>query len=121
MDNLLSSYVPILIFLLLAVVIAIFLFVLGFLVSPFSPNAAKNSSYECGFPAVSDARGAFDIRFYLVAISFIVFDVETVLLFPWAVSIRFLSLMGVFSMLLFLMILIVAFAYEWSQGALNWE
>ena len=121
MDNLLSSYVPILIFLLLAVVIAIFLFVLGFLVSPFSPNAAKNSSYECGFPAVSDARGAFDIRFYLVAISFIVFDVETALLFPWAVSFRRLSVEGVAAMLLFLVILTIGFVYEWSSGTLDWE
>ena len=116
-----SSYVPILIFFLFALMIVLSLFVLGFFVSPFSPNDAKRSPYECGFPAVSSARGPFDVRFYLVAILFIVFDVETVVLFPWAVSFRVLNVAGVCSMLLFLLILIVAFVYEWRQGALDWE
>lgn len=116
-----SSYVPILIFFLFALMIALFLFVLGFFVSPFCPNDAKCSPYECGFPAVSNARGPFDVRFYLVAILFIVFDVETIVLFPWAMSFRVFGVSGVLSMLLFLLILMVAFVYEWRQGALDWE
>ena len=115
-----STYLPILIFFLLALLIVLFLFVLGFFVSPSFPNDAKRSPYECGFPAVSSARGPFDIRFYLVAILFIVFDVETIVLFPWAVSFRVFNVAGVLSMLLFLLILIVAFIYEWRQGALDW-
>lgn len=116
-----SSYVPVLIFFLIALLLAIFLFLLGLLVSPSAPSRAKESPYECGFPALSEARGPFDVRFYLMAILFIVFDVETAVLFPWAVSFRQLDSWGASSMLIFLAIVIVAFVYEWRHGALEWE
>ena len=101
--------------------LALMLFVLGFLVSPFQPSDAKNAPYECGFPAVESTRKPFDVRFYLIALLFIVFDVETALLFPWAVSFRRLSVEGVAAMLLFLVILTIGFVYEWSSGTLDWE
>lgn len=116
-----SAYIPVLIFLLVAILLAIFLFVLGVLVAPSAPNKAKVAPYECGFPAMDTVRKPFDVRFYLVAILFIVFDIETALLFPWAVTFRQLSWFGVMSMLLFLTILSVVFVYEWLAGALDWE
>ena len=97
------------------------MFLLGMLVSPFRPSTAKAAPYECGFPAVGATRKPFDIRFYLIAILFIVFDVETVLLFPWAVSFRTLTLWGVASMWVFLALLTAGFVYEWRSGALDWE
>ena len=116
-----STYIPVLIFLLIAMLLAIFLFVLGVFVSPSAPSKAKRAPYECGFPAMDTVRKPFDVRFYLVAILFIVFDIETALLFPWAVSFKQLSWLGVMSMLLFLALLTVVFVYEWFAGALEWE
>ena len=103
--NTMSTYIPVMIFLIVAVLIAIFLFVLGMLVSPSMPSKAKRAPYECGFPAMDTVRKPFDVRFYLVAILFIIFDIETALLFPWAVTLKQLSWWGVMSMLLFLLIL----------------
>lgn len=100
---------------------AIGLFVLGLLVAPNKPNAAKQAPYECGFPAMETARKPFDVRFYLVAIMFIVFDIETAILFPWAVTFRKLGWLGVSAMLLFLFVLTIVFVYEWLAGALEWE
>ena len=95
--------------------------VLGKLVSPHKPDSAKNSPYECGFEAFEDARMKFDVRYYLVAILFILFDLEIAFLFPWAVVIREIGLFGYVSMMVFLGILIVGFIYEWMKGALEWE
>ena len=117
----LLGYLPVLLFFLIAVILALFLFVLGLLVSPYQPSQAKNAPYECGFPAEDAERKPFDVRFYLIAILFIVFDVETALLFPWATSFRQLSYWGVLSMLFFLAVLTVAFVYEWCSGSLEWE
>lgn len=115
------SYLPVLVSLLIALCIASFLLALGFLVSPHKPNRRKSVPYECGFPALSDARIPFDVRFYLVAMVFIVFDIETTLLFPWAVSFRGLSGYAHGVVLLFVTLLVLAFVYEWSRGALDWE
>jgi NADH-quinone oxidoreductase subunit A len=105
----------------MSVVASIFLYVLAALASPYRPNVAKRAPYECGFPAVESARHPFNIRFYLVAILFIVFDIETALLFPWAACFRQLGWYGIICMLLFLALLAVAFVYEWRAGALDWE
>lgn len=112
---------PIFVFFLMASVFVIFLYVLGAFVSPSKPNAAKEAPYECGFPSMGSARRPFDARYYLIAILFIIFDIETALLFPWAVSLRKLSWVGVLSMLMFLSVLGVVYAYEWLSGALEWE
>jgi len=105
----------------MACVFVILLYVIGAFVSPFKPTAAKILPYECGFPSMGSARRPFDARYYLIAILFIVFDIETALLFPWAVSLRRLTWLGVGSMLLFLLILGIVYAYEWLSGALEWE
>src|SRR5262249_28105508 len=94
---------------------------LGFIIGPRRPDAAKNSAYECGFEAFADARLPFDVRFYLVAILFIIFDLETAFLFPWAISLRTIGHFGFYAMLIFLAILVVGFIYEWKKGALEWE
>ncbi len=94
---------------------------MGLILSPFKPSQAKNSPYECGFEAFEDARMKFDVRYYLVAILFILFDLEITFLFPWAVVINEIGLFGYFAMMLFLGILIVGFIYEWKKGALDWE
>jgi NADH-quinone oxidoreductase subunit A len=101
--------------------LSILLVLLSFLRGPRRPDREKLSSYECGFEAFSDARLKFDVRFYLVAILFIIFDLEIAFLFPWAVSLKDIGLFGFFSMLLFLIILTVGFIYEWRKGALEWE
>lgn len=116
-----SPYVPAAIFLLISVVVAIFLLCLGTFLGGSKPSEAKQSSYECGFPPISSARMPFDIRFYLVAILFIVFDLETAFLFPWAVVFRAIGMYGFLSMLAFLSILVIGFVYEWQKGALEWE
>tara|TARA_A200000113_G_C8791141_1_gene330926 strand:+ start:612 stop:980 length:369 start_codon:yes stop_codon:yes gene_type:complete len=115
------DYLSILIFLIFSLCFVLVLFLLGMVASPFRPNDAKTAPYECGFPAVETTRKPFDIRFYLIAILFIVFDVETALLFPWAMSFRQLTLWGVASMWLFLALLTIGYLYEWFSGALNWE
>lgn len=117
----LVDYFNILVFVALAFGISIFLVVLSFLRGPRKPDAQKLSPYECGFEAFSNARMKFDVRFYLVAILFIIFDLEIAFLFPWAVSLKDIGLFGFFSMLLFLVLLTVGFIYEWRKGALEWE
>jgi len=121
MDELLLSYLPVLIFIALAAVIGIALMVLPALVAPSNPDPEKVSAYECGFNAFDDARMKFDVRFYLVAILFIIFDLEVAFLFPWAVSLGEIGLFGFWSMVVFLTILTVGFIYEWKKGALEWE
>jgi NADH-quinone oxidoreductase subunit A len=94
---------------------------LGYLLSPKKPYPAKLSAYECGFPAFNDSRSPFDVRYYLVAILFIVFDLETAFLVPWAVQFRYLGWFGMVAMGIFLLLLTVGFIYEWKKGALEWE
>ena len=121
----LSQYLPILIFLAIALGLsAAFVFLpmgVSRLTGAHSPNAEKNSEYECGFPAFEDPRSQFDVRFYLVAILFIIFDLEAAFLFPWAVSLRETGWAGWITMMVFLFELIIGFIYAWKKGALEWE
>jgi NADH-quinone oxidoreductase subunit A len=117
----LSEYLPILLFLIVAGSIAVVLLLVGFFLGPRKPDSEKLSPYECGFEAFEDARGKFDVRYYLVAILFIIFDLEIAFLFPWAVVFQDLGLTPIIAMAVFLGILIVGFAYEWKKGALDWE
>ena len=117
----LSEYLPILIFLFVSLSIALGMTLLSFIISKSNPDNEKLSAYECGFEAFDDARGRFDVRFYLVAILFIIFDLEVAFLFPWAISLGKIGLFGFFSMMFFLFILTVGFVYEWKKGALEWE
>jgi len=117
----LEDYFNILVFMAVAFGLSLFLILLSFLRGPRHPNVEKLSPYECGFDAFSDARHRFDVRFYLVAILFIIFDLEIAFLFPWAVSLKNIGLFGFFSMLFFLAVLGIGFFYEWRKGALEWE
>ncbi len=117
----LVDYFNILVFISVAFGLSVLLILLSFLRGPKRPDKEKLSAYECGFEAFSDARMKFDVRFYLVAILFIIFDLEIAFLFPWAVSLKDIGLYGFFSMMVFLGILIVGFIYEWRKGALEWE
>ena len=117
----LKEYLSIIIFLFVALSLSIGFIVLNFLFSPKNPDAEKLSSYECGFEAFDDSRMEFDVRFYLVAILFIIFDLEIAFLFPWAISLGSLGALGFWSMMIFLAILTVGFIYEWKKGALEWE
>lgn len=117
----LENYLPVLIFIGLALVISIVALGAGGLLAPHKPDSEKNSAYECGFPAFGDARLPFDVRYYLVAILFIIFDLETAFLFPWAVSLRKIGWFGLIAMAVFLGVLVVGFIYEWAKGALEWE
>ncbi|WP_114520049.1 NADH-quinone oxidoreductase subunit A [Altererythrobacter sp. ZODW24] len=121
----LAEYLPILIFLFIAVGLsALFVFLpmgVSRLTGTHSPNAEKNSEFECGFPAFEDSRSRFDVRFYLVAISFIIFDLEAAFLFPWAVSLDITGWQGWGGMMVFLTILSIGLAYEWKKGALEWD
>jgi NADH-quinone oxidoreductase subunit A len=121
MNDLLSSYLPIVIFLGVALVIGIALMVAPFLVAYRAPDPEKLSAYECGFNAFDDARMKFDIRFYLVSILFIIFDLEVAFLFPWAVSFGNIGMFGFWSMMVFLAVLTIGFIYEWKKGALEWD
>ncbi len=121
MTELLSSYLPVLIFVGLSAVIGLALMVAPFLVAYRNPTPAKVSAYECGFEAFDDARMKFDVRFYLVAILFIIFDLEVAFLFPWAVAFRDVGWFGFWSMMAFLAVLTVGFVYEWRKGALEWD
>jgi NADH-quinone oxidoreductase subunit A len=121
MTDILVDYLPILIFMGLSGVLALVLMVIPFLISPSKPDPEKLSAYECGFNAFDDARMKFDVRFYLVAILFIIFDLEVTFLFPWAITLKETGLFGFWSMLVFLGILTVGFIYEWKKGALEWE
>ena len=117
----LSNYLPVLVFLIVAGAFGAVLLILGFLLGPRRPDSDKASPYECGFEAFEDSRMKFDVRYYLVAILFILFDLEIAFLFPWAVSLRALGHFGIASMAIFLAILVVGFVYEWKKGALEWD
>ncbi len=121
MQELLSEYLPILIFLGVAFGLSAAMLIASYVITPQYPDAEKRSSYECGFEAFNDARSQFDIRFYLVAILFIIFDLEVAFLFPWAVSLGDIGMYGFWSMIIFLGILTIGFVYEWKKGALEWE
>ena len=120
-QSFLLEYLPILIFLGIAAVIAVGAVAASYIAAPQNPDPDKVSSYECGFDAFDDARGRFDVRFYLVAILFIIFDLEVAFLFPWAVSFKDIGLYGFWSMMVFLGILTIGFIYEWKKGALDWD
>ena len=117
----LANYAPILIFLVIAGAISIVLLGLGFVFGSGRKDPEKLSAYECGFDAFEDTRMRFDVRYYLVAILFIIFDLEIAFLFPWATVINDIGVAGFVSMMIFLAILVVGFVYEWSKGALDWE
>jgi NADH-quinone oxidoreductase subunit A len=117
----LSAYLPVILFILVGTAIGILPQALGFLLGPRRPDAQKNSPYECGFEAFEDARMKFDVRYYLVAILFILFDLEIAFLFPWAVALKDIGQTGFWAMMIFLAILVVGFIYEWKKGALDWE
>jgi NADH-quinone oxidoreductase subunit A len=120
-DETLSEYLPILIFLAIAVALGLLLLLSAAIIAVRNPDSEKVSAYECGFNAFDDARMKFDVRFYLVSILFIIFDLEIAFLFPWAVAFKDLSMSGFWSMMVFLLILAIGFAYEWKKGALEWE
>jgi NADH-quinone oxidoreductase subunit A len=117
----LESYLPILIFIVVGILVGVGPLVLGFLLGPRRPDAEKDSPYECGFEAFENARMKFDVRYYLVAILFILFDLEIAFLFPWAIVLEDLGTFGFWAMFIFLAILVVGFIYEWKKGALEWE
>ncbi len=117
----LENYFPILLFILVGLAIGIGPMLLGWVLAPSRPDAEKLSPYECGFEAFEDARMKFDVRYYLVAILFILFDLEIAFLFPWAVVLEQIGAFGFWSMVIFLFILVVGFVYEWMKGALEWE
>ena len=117
----LSEYLPILMFIGVSTVLGIVLITAGTVLSPTNPNAEKSSPYECGFEAFEDTRSRFDVRFYLVAIMFIIFDLEIAFFIPWAVALDTLGMTGFVAMSIFVALLIVGFAVEWRRGALEWE
>ena len=117
----LENYFPILVFIALGVAFGIGPLLIGWIVSLKRPDAEKLSPYECGFDAFEDARIPFDVRYYLVAILFIIFDLETAFLFPWAVVLRQIGWFGFIAMMLFLTLLVIGFIFEWKKGALEWE
>ena len=121
MSQLLNDYLPIVIFMAVAAGIALALLIAPLLVAFRSPDPEKLSAYECGFNAFDDARMKFDVRFYLVSILFIIFDLEVAFLFPWAVSLKEVGVYGFWSMMVFLGILTIGFVYEWRKGALEWD
>lgn len=121
MDLLLSQYLPIVVFIGIALVIGLALLIAPFIVAYKAPDSEKLSAYECGFNAFDDARMKFDVRFYLVAILFIIFDLEVAFLFPWAVAFGDIGLYGYVSMMIFLGVLTIGFIYEWKKGALEWD
>ncbi len=121
MEDLLREYLPILIFLGLAAGLSMAIIIASLIMARQRPYDEKNSAYECGFEAFENARIKFDVRFYLIAILFIIFDLEVAFLFPWAVALRDIGVFGFWSMFVFLLILTVGFAYEWKKGALEWQ
>ncbi|MHC5307322.1 NADH-quinone oxidoreductase subunit A [Bartonella sp. LJL80] len=121
MTDLLSSYLPVLIFIVVSALISGVLLVMPYIVAYRSPDPEKLSAYECGFNSFDDARMKFDIRFYLVSILFIIFDLEVAFLFPWAVSFGAMGWFGFWSMMVFLAVLTIGFIYEWKKGALEWD
>ncbi|RCL01237.1 MAG: NADH-quinone oxidoreductase subunit A [Candidatus Tokpelaia sp. JSC085] len=121
MVELSKTYFPVFIFMAVSLVIAGALLITPFIVAHRSPDSEKLSAYECGFNAFDDARMKFDVRFYLVSILFIIFDLEIIFLFPWAVSFKAIGMIGFWSMMVFLTLLTVGFIYEWKKGALEWD
>ena len=121
LTDFLNDYLSIIIFVFVALGLSIGFIVLNFLFSPKNPDPEKLSAYECGFEAFGDSRMEFDVRVYLVAILFIIFDLEIAFLFPWAISLGKIGLLGFSSMMIFLFILTIGFIYEWKKGALDWE
>jgi len=117
----LDPYLPVLLFIIVGIAVGVLPQLLGYILGPNRPDAEKNSPYECGFEAFEDARMKFDVRYYLVAILFILFDLEIAFLFPWAVALQDVGAVGFWSVVVFLGILVVGFAYEWKKGALDWE
>jgi len=117
----LGNYLPILIFMSITLVMGTVFIILGKLLGPSRPDAEKNSPYECGFEAFEDSRMKFDVRYYLVAILFIIFDLEIAFLFPWAIVLDQIGTFGLVAMAIFLTVLVVGFIYEWKKGALEWE
>lgn len=117
----LENYLPILIFLALGLILGAVLFALGYVLGPNRPDDEKQAPYECGFDAFDDARMQFDVRYYLIAILFIIFDLEIAFFFPWAVALREIGMVGFWAMMLFLAVLVIGFIYEWRKGALEWE
>ncbi|MBX7147429.1 MAG: NADH-quinone oxidoreductase subunit A [Alphaproteobacteria bacterium] len=121
MNSLALDYFPIFLFMVIASIIASFALIASFIIAKQNPDSEKLSPYECGFDAFDDARRQFDIRFYLVSILFIIFDLEVAFLFPWAVSLRQIGEFGFLSMMFFLLLLTIGFIYEWKKGALEWD
>jgi NADH-quinone oxidoreductase subunit A len=121
LSDFLKDYLSIILFLIIALGLSVAFIVINFVLSPKKPDPEKLSAYECGFEPFDDSRMEFDVRFYLVAILFIIFDLEIAFLFPWAISLGNIGLLGFCSMMVFLFILTVGFIYEWKKGALDWE
>jgi NADH-quinone oxidoreductase subunit A len=121
LSGMLENYLPILVFLLLGLTFGVAPIALAYLLAEQRPDSAKTSPYECGFEAFEDSRMKFDVRFYLVAILFIIFDLEIAFMFPWAVVLGDLGVYGFWVMFVFLAILVAGFAYEWKKGAMEWE
>ena len=121
LSDFLKDYLSIILFLIIALGFSVAFIVINFVLSPKKPDPEKLSAYECGFEPFDDSRMEFDVRFYLVAILFIIFDLEIAFLFPWAISLGSIGLLGFCSMMIFLFILTVGFIYEWKKGALDWE
>ena len=121
MEGLLGEYLPLLVFLGIAIALAVLMVMASYIVARQRPDSEKDSAYECGFEAFDDARGRFDVRFYLVAILFIIFDLEVAFLFPWAVALGEIGVFGFWSMVIFLGILTIGFIYEWKKGGLEWD
>jgi NADH-quinone oxidoreductase subunit A len=117
----LENYLPVLLFMAVGLIIGALMIALGFVLGPRRPDSEKLSPYECGFEAFEDSRMKFDVRYYLVAILFILFDLEIAFLFPWAIVLDTIGMFGFVAMLIFLAILVVGFIYEWKKGALEWE
>ena len=117
----LQEYLPIILFLIVALILSCAFVAVNFILSPKNPDPEKLSAYECGFEPFEDSRMEFDVRFYLVAILFIIFDLEIAFLFPWAISLGNIGILGFSSMMIFLFILTIGFIYEWKKGALDWE
>ncbi|CAN5520958.1 NADH-quinone oxidoreductase subunit A [soil metagenome] len=121
MPDLLRAYLPVAIFMAVSAAIAIGLMASAIIIAVKKPDPEKNSAYECGFPPFDDARMKFDVRFYLVSILFIIFDLEVAFLFPWAIALGKIGMLGFWSMIVFLAVLTVGFIYEWRKGALEWD
>ncbi|MEM9939252.1 MAG: NADH-quinone oxidoreductase subunit A [Pseudomonadota bacterium] len=120
-ERLALDYLPVVLFLGIGLTVSLLFIVLNAALAPSNPDPEKNSAYECGFNAFDDARMKFDVRFYLVAILFIIFDLEVAFLFPWAVSLGAIGVFGFWSMVIFLGVLTIGFIYEWRRGALEWQ